>query len=128
MRKEEMRAQTYNFLWRRTMFYTKYSSVYTEVLFQLSLLLFSDAGSLCVDQDYLKFESLPPRRPECPLLKVDFSSSNCPLMVVHYLLLDTYIYDSMQNVYHQRSLSQPLVPVCLMAHTTHVADQRSSYL
>lgn len=40
------------------MIYTKYSSVYTEVLFQLSLLLFSDTGSICVDQDYLKFESL----------------------------------------------------------------------
>lgn len=64
------------------MFYTKYSSVYTEVLFQLSLLLFSDTGSLCVDQDYLKCESLPPRRPKCPLLKVDFSTSNSPLMVV----------------------------------------------
>lgn len=109
------------------MIYTKYPSVYIAVLLQLSLLLFLDTVSICVDQVYLKFESLLPLRPKCPLLKVDLSTFNCPLMGVHSLLLDT-VYDNMQNVYHQRSLSLPLVPICIMAHPTHVADQRSSYL
>lgn len=37
----------HNFLWRRTMIYTKNSSVYIEVLFQLSLLLFRYRLYMC---------------------------------------------------------------------------------